>query len=42
MAESRAAWLWLVVLFWLAGCAGRLEGEGEVDIFKFVLGWWLS
>jgi len=42
VARPRPAWLWLVGLPWLTGCAGRLEGEGEVDIFKFALGWWLG
>lgn len=32
--------LLLLVLPWLAGCAhGNLEGEGELEVFKFALGW---
>lgn len=32
--------IWLLALPWLTGCAtGGLEGEGELEVFKFALGW---
>jgi hypothetical protein len=34
--------LLLTALPWLAGCAhGGLEGEGELEVFRFALGWFL-